>query len=148
MRIGAHAASPARGKLSQLGPEAPAGVEKIPGSVALHPLFKDVYMRRVLMHFSHWHLVRAPVVLGAFTIDLFRARPTLGCAKYDHRPVGSLGKTVRTRVGFDTLNFAADIVQSGGHQIMHRCGLMPLDEMRGVAIAAEQLIQLLVTDAG
>ena len=34
----------------------------------------------------------------------------------------------------------------GGHQLVHRLRLVPLDEIRRVAVAAEQLIQLLMAD--
>ena len=57
-------------------------------------------------------------------------------------------KPFSTRIRFDALNFADDLVQGGGHQLVHLFRLMPLDEIRRVAIAAEQVIQLLMADAG
>src|SRR6516225_11633442 len=106
MRVGAHAAGALRSKVGQLGSVPPAAVEELRRSVALHPVFQDGYMSLILMHFTHRHLVRAPIVLGALAIDFFRARPALGCAKYDHRPAGALGRTVVTCIRFYALNFA------------------------------------------
>ncbi len=148
VRVGAHAAGASRGKVGQLGPEAAAVVEQLRGSVALHPLFEDAHMGRVLVHLAHRHLVRAPVVLGALAIDFFRARPALGCAKHDHRPARAFRETILDAHPLDALNFADDLVQGGGHQLVHLFRLIPLDEIRRVAIAAEQVIQLLMADAG
>ena len=41
-----------------------------------------------------------------------------------------------------------DRVQRGRHQLVHLRRVVPLDEIRRVAVAAEQLVQLLVADAG
>ena len=38
-------------------------------------------------------------------------------------------------------------VERGGHRLMHQLGLISLDEQRCPAVAAEQLLQLLVGDA-
>ena len=46
------------------------------------------------------------------------------------------------------LNFADDLVQSGGHQLMHFFRFVSLDKIWSIAITAEQLIQLLVADTG
>src|ERR1700737_4532318 len=101
MRIGTHTAGALRGEFGQFGPEAAVAVEELLGLIALHPLFEDAHMCRVLVHLPHWHLVRAPVTLGASAIDFLRARPALGRAKHDHWPVGALGKTILMRVGLD-----------------------------------------------
>ena len=94
VRVGAHAAAASRGELGQLGSEPAAVVEELLGPVALHPLFEDAHVRRVLVHLAHRHLVRAPVVLGALAVDLLRAGPALGCAQHDHRPARALREAV------------------------------------------------------
>ena len=105
-------------------------------------------MGRVLVHLAHRHLVRAPVALGALAVDLLRAGPALGRAQHDHRPARAFRETILTRVGLDALDFADDRVQRGGHQLVHLLRLVALDEIRRVAIAAEELVQLLVADPG
>ena len=137
VRIGAHAAGAPRSKVGQLGAEPPAAIEEFRRPVALHPVFEDSDMSLVLVHLPHGYLVRAPIALGAFAIDLFRACPTLGCAKYDHRPEGAPLRTISTRIRFDSLNFSDDLIQSGGHQLVHFFRLIPLDEIRRVAVTTE-----------
>ena len=137
VRVGAHAAGALRGKVGQLGPEPAVVVEELRRSVALHPLFENAHMGGVLVHLAHRHLVRAPVVFGALAIDFFRARPALRCAKHDHRPARTFLKPFSTRIRFDALNFDDDLIQGGGHQLVHFFRLIPLDEIRRVAIAAE-----------
>src|SRR6516165_10186274 len=148
MWVGAHAAGALRSKVGQLGSEPPAAVEELCSSVALHPVFQDGYMSLILVHFTHRHLVRAPIILGALAINFFRARPALGCAKHDLWPSGAFGGIVVTCIRFYALNFVDVLIQGGGHQLMHLFRFMPLDEIGRVAIASEQLIQLLMADAG
>ena len=94
-------------------------------------------MGRVRVHLAHRHLVRAPVVLGALAIDLFRTGPALGCAEHDHRPAGAFLETISTRSRFDVLNFPDDLIHGRGHQLVHLFRIIPLDEMRRVAVTAE-----------
>src|SRR5262249_42035041 len=110
MRVSTHAAGAPRGEFGNLGLEPAGGVEKFRGSIALHPLLEDVDVGRLLVHFPHWHLMRAPVILGAFTVDFFRARPTLGRAEHDHGPAGSLGEAIPSRIGFYALNLANYVI--------------------------------------
>src|SRR5262249_60814380 len=77
-----------------------------------------------------------------------RAGPALGCAKNDHRPAWARLDTVFPRIRLNAMNFVDDRVQRGGHELMHLLRLIPLDEVRRVAIAAEQLIQLLMAETG
>ena len=137
VRIGAHAAVAPGSKVGQVGPETTALVEEVLGLIALHPLFEKADVRLVLMHLAHRHLMGAPVILRALAIDLLRTGPALGRAQHDHWPAGPLRETVATRVRLDALDLADDLVQGRGHKLMHRCRLMPLDEIRRVAVAAE-----------
>src|SRR5262245_12003760 len=100
------------------------------------------------MHLAHRHLVRAPIVLGTLAIDFLRTRPALGCAKYNHRPAGALRDTMLTRIRFYSLNFADDSIERVGHQFVHLFRLMPLDEIRRVAVAAEEMLSVFMTDPG
>src|SRR6266478_7686647 len=105
-------------------------------------------MSGVLVHLSHRHLMRAPVALGAPAVDLLRTGPTLWCAKHDHRPERAFGETILARIGLDAPDIADDSVERSRHQLVHGLRLIPLDEVRGVAIASEQVVQFLVADPG
>ena len=47
--------------------------------------------------------------------------------------------------GFDALDYA---VERSGHHLVHRFGFVPLDEKRFIAIAPEQILELIVWDTG
>ncbi len=68
------------------------------------------------------------------------------CAKHDHRPAGAFGETILARIGLDAPDLADNRVECGGHQLVHGLRLTPLDEVRGVAITAEEVIQFLMAD--
>ena len=102
----------------------------------------------VFVHFPHRHLVRAPIIFGALAIDLFGAGPALKRAQHYHRPARSLRGTIPPSFGFDALNLTDDGIEGIRHQVMHLLRLMPLDEVWRVAVAAEQLLKLIVADPG
>src|SRR6185295_6546120 len=64
-----------------------------------------------------------------------------------HRPTRSLEAAVAARGGLHALNFADRLVQRRGHELVHLRWLAALDENRGVAVAAEKLVEFLVADA-
>src|SRR3974390_2633592 len=92
--------------------------------------------------------MRTPITLRAFALNLFGAGPALGRAQHNHRPARSSRRTIAASFGFDALNLTDDGVESFGHQVMHRSRLGPPPPIRRVAIAAEKLLQLFVTDPG
>jgi hypothetical protein len=59
-----------------------------------------------------------------------------------------LRETVAAGVGLNLLDFGHDPIERAGHQLVHRLGLMALDEIGMVAVAAEQGLQFLVADPG
>ena len=148
VRIGAHAAGAAGGQVGQLGLEPAVIVEQLLGLVALHPLLEEAHVGRVLVHLSHRHLVRAPVVLRALAVDLLGTGPALGRAEHDHGPAGTPREALSLRVGLDLLDLRDRRVERGRHLLVHLGGFVPLDEMGRVAVAAEEMIQLLVADPG
>src|SRR6478736_8679488 len=99
-----------RGKVGQLGAEPADVIEQLCRTVALHPLFEEAHMGLVPVHLAHRYLVRAPIVLGALAIDLFRTGPTLGCAEHDHQPAGAFPETISTRSRFDALYLLDDLI--------------------------------------
>ena len=46
------------------------------------------------------------------------------------------------------LNIFKDVVERGSHQLVHLLRITALDKVGRVAVAAEKLIQLFMTDAG
>ena len=75
VRVGAHAAAAVWGRASaSSGRRLTAVVEELLGPIALHPLFEDAHVARILVHLSHRHLVRAPIALGPPAVDLLRGR--------------------------------------------------------------------------
>ena len=64
--------------------------------------------------------------------------------------IGQSGRSVWPLVGacLDVLDLVNDAVQRSGHQLMHLFRLIALYEIRSVAVAAEEVIQLFVTDPG
>src|SRR5262249_41125243 len=78
MRRGAHTAFTLRGQNGELGLETAALVEELFRTITLHPFFENPDVLRILMHPSHWYLMRTPAIFGALAIDLCRASPSLG----------------------------------------------------------------------
>ena len=101
-----------------------------------------------MAHVGHRHLVRPPVTFRLLTIDLLRARPTLGTAENNHWPQGTLGETIFARVGLNGLDLADDTVESARQELVHILRVVPFDKIWRVAVAAHQRVQFLVADAG
>ena len=147
MRIGAHPAGALRGELGQFGPQAALAVEQFLGLVALHPLFEDLHMVRVLVHVAHRHLMRAPVAFGALAVDLLRAGPPLGVRR---TIIGQSGRFVKPFARASVLmRWISPMTVSSVAAISWciACGSSPSTKYGRVAIAAEQVIQFLVADA-
>ena len=100
------------------------------------------------MHLPHRHLMGSPIALGPPAIDLLRAGPALRRAQHDHGPARPLREAVLPRLGLDALNVRDDALKRGGHELVHLLRLISLDKVGCVAIATEELVQLLMTDAG
>src|SRR5262245_14892718 len=100
------------------------------------------------MHLAHRHLVRAPEAFGLFAVDFFWARPSLGRAQYDHGPKRPLALTIAKRSCLNALDLLNNRIKRGRHELVHFFRLFALDEIGGVAVAAEKVIQLFVTNPG
>ena len=146
VRIGAHAARTLRRKISELGHQPAGFVEQLLRLVALHPFLQNFHMLGLFVHFTHRHLVAAPVVLAPFAVDFLRASPPLGRTEDDHRPTRTLLHTFRPRLGLDTADFIHAGVDSISHELVHLGRITALNKMGRVAIAAEELIQFFVAD--
>ena len=64
--------------------------------------------------------------------------------------IGQRGRSIVpfARLGLDAPDLADDGLQRFRHQLVHLLGVVALDEIRGVAVAAEQLVHFLVADPG
>ena len=146
MRIGAHAPRAGRRKRGQFRREAAVLVEELVRLVALHPALEDAHVLG-LLHVAHRHLVGAPVALDPLAVDLLRAGPAFRGAEHDHRPGRPMRDPVTARILLDLADFAEDGLERRRHQFVHRRGLVPLDDIRFVPVAAQELVELLGRDA-
>jgi len=81
-------------------------------------------------------------------VDDFGSGPALRRAEHDHRPRRSRANAVFARVGLDATDVAQRGIQRLGHLPVQARGIIALDEVRHVAVAAHELLQLRVRDAG
>ena len=111
------------------------------------------------------HLVRAPRALDALAVDAIGAGPALGRLQHDHRPARAIealragrplaraGRAQRARhamlarVALDLPDAGERGLERRRHSQMHLARIVSADEMRLVAVAAQQLSQLVVADA-
>lgn len=116
--------------------------------VGAQPRLQLPQVLRVVADAGERDLVGAPGVLDGQSVDLFGSCPALGGAQHDHGPAGALGRAVLA--GGPLVR--ADAVQGG----VHGGGQFPVDggrvvagdEQGVVAVAAQQLVQFLLGDAG
>ena len=152
MRVSAHASLAFRRQRRELGFESPALIEKLLRAVALHPFFKDLHVLGIFMHLTHRHLVAPPIALGALAVDFLGTSPTLGRPQYNHRPPWPFyfsppAFSTGSCTGLNPFDLSNDLIESGGHQLVHLRRFIPFHEMRCVTVAAQKLLQLFVTDA-
>ena len=105
-------------------------------------------MLGIVVQAAERHLVGAPVALGALAVDLLRAGPALGRAQDDHRPARPPGESLRPRLVLDAADVGHHRVERRGHLLVHRHRVVAFDEVRRVAVAEEQVLELLRRDAG
>ena len=90
--------------------------------------------------------MRPPGPFHLVALDLLGSGPALGRAQHDHRPARA-NRGVRLARGFLVRADVGDgLVQRRGHGLMHHRRLTAFDEVRLVAVADEQRLQLLVAD--
>src|SRR6266481_5404678 len=93
------------------------------------------------------HLVGAPGAFRRLPIDCLWPRPAFRTAQNDHRPGWSPLESVLARVRLNGPDFREHFVQSASHELVHQAGIIAFHEIRLVTVAAEELLQFLVTDA-
>ena len=137
MGVSAHTAFALRSQGGQFGLQRASVVKELLRPIALHPLFEDFDVFRVLVHLAHRDLVRSPVVFRPLAIDLLRTRPSLRGAQHDHGPTRTLLGAILPRIGPRVLDVSHDAFERGSHELVHFVRLMSLDKVRCIAIATE-----------
>ena len=94
-------------------------------------------------------MVRAPRALDLVAADLLRPAPALRRPEHDHRPARPLGRAaLHARLPLDRADVGDHRVERRRHLRVHLGGIIALDEVRRVAVAAEQGVELVVADPG
>ena len=145
VRIGAHSSRALWSKRGEFALELALLVEQLLGPIALHPCLEDADMLGMAAHCAHRHLMRAPVALLPLAVDLLGTGPALRGPHDDHRPDRAFLESVLPRVGLDVPDLADHRLQRRGHELMHDRGVVAFDEMRRVAVAPQQVVELFVT---
>ena len=94
------------------------------------------------------HLVRAERAFHLQAVDHLRPRPALGRIEHDHRPARTGQVAADAGLLLDRLDLLDRRVERRGHGLVHQLRLVALDEIGRPAVAAEQLFQFLMLDAG
>ena len=111
-------------------------------------VFKGLKLHEVLLCGWQRDLVCAPEAFKIMTFEFARSGPAFRGAEYDHWP---------TRPGHDSVcaggllvpaNFMDTVFHRSGHCLMHAVDVRALNEIGRPAIAAEQIFQFFMRDAG
>ena len=138
---------PAGGSAASSGVRRPCSSKSSVRLVALHPALEDAHVLG-LLHVAHRHLVGAPVALDALAVDLLRAGPAFrACAARSSASVGRMRDPCARASSWIWRISSKTRLERRRHQFVHRRGLVPLDEIRFVAVAAQELVELLGRDA-
>ena len=92
--------------------------------------------------------MRPPETFQVVSIHLPRRRPTLRAAQNDHRPARTERLAGTPRLVLDLADLQDALFQRCRHRLVHAARIAALDEIRCVAVADEQRLQLLMADAG
>ncbi len=85
--------------------------------------------------------------LGRQAVDGLGTGPALRGAQHDHRPARPLGAAARASSLLDRGDLVQRAVELRRQRLVHRLGVVALDEARRVPVALEQRAQLVVGDA-
>ena len=102
-----------------------------------------------LLEIGDRHLVGPPGPFDGLAVDEFRPRPSLGRAKDDHGPARTLHGcrlALCPGLALKVANARQDRIERAGKALMHDVRIVAFDEMRFVAVAAQQIGQLRPSD--
>ena len=148
VRIGAHPPVALRGQPGQLREQAPGVVEELFSLVALHPRLELRHVLRMLGVDQQRHLVRPERALVLQSVDELRSGPALGRAQHDHRPARASRVAGVSRARLELADVPDGGIERRGHQLVHPVRIAALHEIGRPAAATEELVELLVLDAG
>ncbi len=147
MRVRAHPAMPGRRELRDFRTDLAARVEQLGGAIAAHP---RIELREMLglLEIGDRDLVRAPRAFDRQAIDDLGPGPAFRRLEHDHRPArtGGRGGGRGAGVGLDRLDRVEHRIERRRHLLMEQRGIVALDEIRLVAVAAQQIGQLVAAD--
>ena len=92
--------------------------------------------------------MRAKGPFRPLAIDHLRASPALWRAQDDHGPARPHGEPVGAGVTLDAADVGDDRVERRGHPLVHFHRVVAFDEIRRVAVAAEERLQFVARNAG
>ena len=125
--------------------------EELLGLVGAQPAAEHAEVLVGVLGGGQGHLVGTPGTLGLLAVDVLGARPALGGAEDDHR-VDRAGLVASLRALLDVADLVEDLLEEvgeatvdGGVGLVVKTGHK---EVRVVAHALEELLELLVGDAG
>ena len=134
-----------------LGADGALLVEELLGCVGAQPPAEHPEVLVGVLGAGQRHLVGTPAALGLLAVDVLGAGPALGGAEDDHR-VDRAGLVAGLGLGLDVADLVEDLLEQGREaRVDGRVGLAVEaghEEVRLVAHALEEHLELLVGDAG
>src|SRR6202045_4515372 len=90
-------------------------------------------MFRILAHGGEGNLMSAECAFNGHAIHFFRASPALGSAQDDHGPRGTWIVLAGSRIFLNISYPRVAAIESTREKLMHHFGIIPFDEIRGIA---------------
>ena len=146
--VHAHAAAAFGREIGEVGAEAAFLVEELFGLVAAHPVFEELEVVGLLENLAEGDLMGAPGAFDGLAVDEFGAGPALGGAEDEHGPARALGAATFAGGFLDGGDAVEHGVEQGGHLLVHGFGVVAFQSEGLVAVAAHQVFELGVGDAG
>ncbi len=105
-------------------------------------------MLGVLTRARQRYLVCAPRALDLDSVDLRGPGPAFWRAQDDCRPARALARAVLARLALEPADVCVGLVHRRRQRLMNTRGLVAADEDRAMPVAAQQVGELVVADAG
>src|ERR1043165_10038187 len=124
MWVCAHASLTFRRQLSKFFSQSTVFVKQFFRLVTSQPLFQKTPVLRLIGELGQRHLMRTPRSFNWFAVDELWPGPTLRGTQNDHGPRRTLRHAILSGVRLNHLDVVENGVESRGHQLMHRFGLV------------------------